>query len=136
MVISATVLPLKTTSGSGKAGNSVRERRLTSNTTVTVERRDTWRKRLQKSDKRPRLARTRKPEIEIWQKPHKRTPSTRLPFDFNTIYGPICHRLIVKTTFDFGKTGNSVGERRLTSNAIPNGPTVTISGARDLRKRR
>jgi len=38
--ISATVWPLKTTSGFGKSGNNVSERRLTSNTTVTVERCD------------------------------------------------------------------------------------------------
>jgi len=50
MVLSATVLPLETTSGFGKTGNSVIERRLTSNTTVTVERRDIWRKTLQKGD--------------------------------------------------------------------------------------
>jgi len=37
--ISATVWPLKTTSGFGKSGNSVSER-LTSNTTVTVKRCD------------------------------------------------------------------------------------------------
>jgi len=36
-------------------------------------------------------------------------------FHFNTIYGPICHRLAAKTVSGFGKTGNRVGEGRLTS---------------------
>jgi len=52
MLISATVWSLKTTSGFGKAGNSVSERRLTPDMTVAVERRDIWRKKLQNSDKR------------------------------------------------------------------------------------
>ena len=36
--------------------------------------------------------------------------------DFNTICGP--HRLAVKSTSRFGKTGNSVSERRLTLNTL------------------
>jgi len=52
MVLSATVWPLETTSGFGKTGNSVGERRLTSNATGTVERRDIWRNRLQNGDRR------------------------------------------------------------------------------------
>jgi len=28
-------------------------------------------------------------------------------YDFNTIYGPICHCLAIKTTSGFGKTGTS-----------------------------
>jgi len=52
MDLSATVWQLKTTSGFTRTGRNVAERRLTSNETVTVERRDICRKRLQKSDKR------------------------------------------------------------------------------------
>jgi len=33
-----------------------------------------------------RLARTRKPEVEILRKPHKRTRSNRLSIHFNAIY--------------------------------------------------
>ena len=55
-----------------------------------------------------RLARTRKPQVEIWRKPHKRTRITRLLFDFKTIYGTICHICRLKTTVGFTKTGNSV----------------------------
>jgi len=51
MDLSATVWPLKTTSGFGKTGNSVGERRLTSNATLMVDRRDIWCKRLQNGDK-------------------------------------------------------------------------------------
>ena len=43
---------ITTTSCFGKTANSVSERRLTSNTTVTVKGRDIWRKKLQKNDKR------------------------------------------------------------------------------------
>jgi len=53
MVLSATVCPLKTTSGFGTTGNSVSERRLTSNASVTMERRDIWRKRLQQEGQHP-----------------------------------------------------------------------------------
>jgi len=58
MVLSATVWPLKTTSGFGETGNSVSERRLASSVAVTVERRDIWRKRWQIKEliKEPRLA--------------------------------------------------------------------------------
>jgi len=52
MNLRSTVWPLKTTSVFTKTGRSVAERRLTSNETVTVEKRDIWRKRLQKGDKR------------------------------------------------------------------------------------
>jgi len=52
MILSATVWPSKTTSGFGKTGNSVSERRLTSKATEAVKRGDIWRKRLQKGDKR------------------------------------------------------------------------------------
>jgi len=38
--LSTTIWMLKTTSGFGKTGNSVGERRLTSNEAVTVEKRD------------------------------------------------------------------------------------------------
>jgi len=48
MDLCATVWPLETTSGFGKTGNIIGERRLTLNATVTVERRDIRGKRLQK----------------------------------------------------------------------------------------
>jgi len=49
MVLFAIVCPLKTACGFEETGNSVSERRLTSiNATVRLERRDIWRKRLQK----------------------------------------------------------------------------------------
>jgi len=48
MDLSATVWPLKTTSGFGETRNGVGERRLTSNKTVTVERCEIWCKRLEK----------------------------------------------------------------------------------------
>jgi len=74
MDLSSTIWPLKTTSCFGKTGNSVSERRLKSDVTVTVERRDIWRERLRKKAiKDVRLARTRKSEVEIWRKPHKWT---------------------------------------------------------------
>jgi len=47
MALSATIWPVKTTSGFGKTGNSVGERHVSSNATVTVERRDMSCKRLQ-----------------------------------------------------------------------------------------
>ena len=51
-----------------------------------------------------RLAPTPKPELEIWRKPHKGTRCSLpdFPFDFSTIYRPICHRFAVKTTSGFG----------------------------------
>jgi len=72
-----------------------------------------------KAIKDARLPRTQKPEVEIWRKPHKRTCSTRLPIrlkyniwiDLSATVWPL------KTTSDLRKTGNSVDERRLTSNA-------------------
>jgi len=58
----------------GKAGNSVGERRSTSEATVTVERRDIWCNGLQRRQlTTPRLAPTPKLEVEIWRKLHKRT---------------------------------------------------------------
>jgi len=42
MDLSATVWPLTSTFGFRKTGNGVGERRLTSNETVMVERRDIW----------------------------------------------------------------------------------------------
>jgi len=53
MVLSATVWPLKTTSGYGKTGNSVSERHLTSNATIMVERCDIWHKRLEQEGQHP-----------------------------------------------------------------------------------
>jgi len=54
VVLSVTVSPLKLLPVSAKpeTGNSISERRLTSNTTLSGERRDIWRKKLKKSDKR------------------------------------------------------------------------------------
>jgi len=71
MDLSSTISPLKSTSGFGKTGNSASKRRLTPNATVTVEKCDIWRKRLQKAIKDARLVRKRKPEVDMWRKPHK-----------------------------------------------------------------
>jgi len=53
MDLSATVWPLETTSGFTKTITSVAERRLRSNETITVEKRDIWRKRLQQEGQHP-----------------------------------------------------------------------------------
>jgi len=59
-----------------------------------------------------RLAPTRKPEVEIWRKPHKQTRSTRLPFDFNTIYGRIYHRLAAESYFWGGRLFKNGGRHQ------------------------
>jgi len=52
MDLSAAVWPSRTTSGFNKTGRSVIERRLTSNETVAVDRRNIWCNRLQNGGKR------------------------------------------------------------------------------------
>jgi len=53
MVLSATVWQLKLLLVSAKTGNSVSERRLTSNATVTTDRRDIWRNKWQQEGQHP-----------------------------------------------------------------------------------
>jgi len=59
-----------TASGFRNTANSVGERRLTSNETVTVERRGIWCKIAKKAISDSRVAPTPKPELEIWLKQH------------------------------------------------------------------
>jgi len=67
MDISATISPLKTTSGFGKTGNSIGERCLTSNLTATLER-YLVQGIAKTATNDARLACTRKPEVTRAQK--------------------------------------------------------------------
>jgi len=59
------------------------------------------------------LARTRKPEVEMWRKLHKRTRTRDFQFDFHRIYGRIYNHLAAENYFRSGRIFQHGGRRHL-----------------------